>query len=605
MFWGDLSLVRGSWQDVFCALCINLFGVSHLIGRVLQKSSRLVKLLSIAPFYLVRQIVFPVHILALFISLPFLFLQWTSAAQIDSTDYLTSSNWVFLWTVACCALAGAAVLIWLLWRRRHRVRPQPWDVAASFTAFAVASAACATTTASNWFEQCVKVYGGTKQNLGDILLEALRGASSVGTAGTAVCKIVVISTPIEEKSVQGIGRYIALNEFVTDMTYFLAAGAVLVYVVVAIANLLLGRRDVAHAMFFVTTTCMVFVMVVAILLQLVDWVTRSVQFGAAVAANMSTPEVQAPVAGYLEAYWYELGFVIWLAVAAAGVAVAIAWRKTRRRGRAGGGPARSAEIIYERIIVSEIFQFTVIAATLVFIVAFIWSSQLQLLYKNWYSFPIPSKPLGAVFLGLLLVVVLSFKKLRLGLDIAMDVVNHFVQHPKHIFPVRQSISQRFYEVVDRLTGDEDRPHLLVIAHSQGTVITVDALMKDIWNDTRVKNGKALKDRVSGMTILTFGSPLTHVYQHYFPEDYAPFSTTTLQQLATNGNVEWLNIYRVDDFVGTVIAGPTDTFPRNIGIPIGKKGGGHFHYWEDDVLGAPAIRVHLPGADRPRNGATEC
>jgi hypothetical protein len=595
VFWGDLSLVRGSWRDVFWALCINLFGATHLVRRVLQKSSRFVRLLSRVPFYLVRWIVFPVHVLCLLISLPFLLLQWSSAA--GGTDYLTSSNQVFLWTVAGCAFAGAAVTVWLLGRRRKRVRPQPWDVAASFTAFAGVSAACATTTASTWFEQCVEVYGGTKQNLGAILLEVVNRTSSFGVG---LCKIVVISTPIEESSVQGIGRYIALNEFVTDTTYFLAAGAVLVYLLIAIVNWLFGRRDVAHAMFFVTTICMVLVMIVAILLQPIDWVTRSVQFGAATAANLATPRVQAEAAKYLEAYWYELGFVLWLAVVVVGAAVAIAWRKTKGRragGRSGASSGASAEITYARIIVSVIFQSTVITATLVFIVAFIWSSELQILYHGWYTFKVPSKPLGAVFLGLLMVVVLSFRQLRLGLDIAMDVINHFVEHPKHNFPIRRSISQRFHDVLDDLTRDGDRPHLLVIAHSQGTVITVDALMKDIWNKPLVESGEALKDRVSSMTILTFGSPLTHIYQHYFPEDYAPFSTTVLQKLSTDSNVQWLNIYRVDDFVGTVIAGPNDAFPRNIGIKIGKKGGGHFHYWEDDVLGVPDIRAQLPGANK--------
>ena len=86
---------------------------------------------------------------------------------------------------------------------------------------------------------------------------------------------------------------------------------------------------------------------------------------------------------------------------------------------------------------------------------------------------------------------------------------------------------------------------------------------------------------------------THIYQHYFPEDYGSFSGTALSKLADDARVRWLNIYRADDFVGTIIAGPSDTFPRN--VPM--KEGGHFCYWEREVLGAPEICVHLPGANK--------
>ena len=200
---------------------------------------------------------------------------------------------------------------------------------------------------------------------------------------------------------------------------------------------------------------------------------------------------------------------------------------------------------------------------------------------------------------LLVAVALYRQELRLALDVAMDVVNHFTA-PGNGYPIRSSISDRFHKTLDALVtdasgskeGDQEKPHLLIVAHSQGTVIVVDAFTRDLWRKG-TKICPALMHRVSSMTILTFGSPLTHIYQHYFPEDYGSFSGTALSKLADDARVKWLNIYRADDFVGTIIAGPSDTFPRN--VPM--KEGGHFCYWEREVLGAPEICVHLPGANK--------
>jgi len=170
-----------------------------------------------------------------------------------------------------------------------------------------------------------------------------------------------------------------------------------------------------------------------------------------------------------------------------------------------------------------------------------------------------------------------------GLKLVLDVVNHFTQPNKH-YPVRKRIAKRFDEMVELLLAPSQNPHLLIIAHSQGTVITIDALMDE-------ERLKSILDRVSSLTIITCGSPLTHVYQRYFPREYPelasipdPGSThqskaTDLKKLSEDPRVRWINAYRIDDYVGTYIENSIPNFPINVPLPTG----GHLRYWEADVM----------------------
>ena len=70
-----------------------------------------------------------------------------------------------------------------------------------------------------------------------------------------------------------------------------------------------------------------------------------------------------------------------------------------------------------------------------------------------------------------------------------------------------------------------------------------------------------KRGVKTLNIVTFGSPLTHIYQHYFPADY-PAGTTAIVAQQLGSNVTWSNIFRVDDPIGTEVPG----FSRPAGRP---------------------------------------
>ncbi len=188
---------------------------------------------------------------------------------------------------------------------------------------------------------------------------------------------------------------------------------------------------------------------------------------------------------------------------------------------------------------------------------------------------------------LFLILFLFFSQyIRDGAKLLLDVVNHFTPRTRSasetfrgrkqrelIFPVRRRIQQRFEEMIEALLSRGDKPNLLIVAHSQGTVITLDALMRRRWMSR-------LLDRVESVTVITFGSPITHVYQRYFPQLYKPFGETPhLVELSRDSRVRWINVYRIDDFVGTYIENSIPGFPINVPVPAG----GHTNYWSADVM----------------------
>ncbi|AUH32487.1 hypothetical protein [Paracoccus tegillarcae] len=120
---------------------------------------------------------------------------------------------------------------------------------------------------------------------------------------------------------------------------------------------------------------------------------------------------------------------------------------------------------------------------------------------------------------------------------------------------RQRILARFRLVHDHLARQMDYDRLIVVAHSQGTVIAAQSLAQ---ND--------LPDRPR--VLLTMGSPLTHIYGQYFAKAFG------LQPLPGR-LVRWINIFRCDDFVGTRVR-LDDGVIENLRV----EANGHTGYWTD-------------------------
>jgi hypothetical protein len=179
------------------------------------------------------------------------------------------------------------------------------------------------------------------------------------------------------------------------------------------------------------------------------------------------------------------------------------------------------------------------------------------------------------------------------LHIVTDVINHFYRpysvppppwaafRPENVrrFTVQQRIEDRCARALAHLLGVSRATHLIVVAHSQGSVIAVDVLSRG--RARRLRNAAGVRE----IRLATMGSPLTHLYQHYFPLRYPPLTAHTWNGLYRN-LTRWVNLYRRDDFVGTRVDFPANRPPvaNALGVTAASQTqlapGGHTGYWRE-------------------------
>jgi hypothetical protein len=191
---------------------------------------------------------------------------------------------------------------------------------------------------------------------------------------------------------------------------------------------------------------------------------------------------------------------------------------------------------------------------------------------------------GAV--GLVAIGGVAFKRLkalRAPLDAALDVDNHFREFPRKAIP-RVMILERYVALLEHvLSQGYDR--LVIVAHSQGTVITADLLrylqrrerLKPVAGDADrlVQLGQRLAAR--NIRLLTAGSPLRQLYALRFPCQYGwvldkpagqgdqPAGQSAQpgrQSLNTGpdpradlGVASWVNVWGAGDYVGRWLWSP--------------------------------------------------
>ena len=181
------------------------------------------------------------------------------------------------------------------------------------------------------------------------------------------------------------------------------------------------------------------------------------------------------------------------------------------------------------------------------------------------------------------VVIWLLDYLRIALDVILDVVNHFGtefnQERNSDDTIRKNrIRKRFETVLRTLRKRESPVRLVVVSHSQGTITAVDVL----------SNEKASEDLVAGpeIVLVTIGSPLSHLYNYYFPKEYPALENPQWQHLPARVS-RWVNIFRIDDFVGTEIPGSAvekrseGSERRELKVenqPVDR--GGHLGYWSN-------------------------
>ena len=295
-----------------------------------------------------------------------------------------------------------------------------------------------------------------------------------------------------------------------------------------------------------------------------------------------------------------------------------------------------------RLLVHPLMQISLGICTMVGVSLVMWISIVENSGNDWHSDALASlmgtankyaiavlMPLGGLMLFLL-------PKMRGVLDIILDVVNHFYFRATRIkdalddddeFDIREStfesgtlyfsrrdqILQRIKRILIHYRDEySHRPDLVMVAHSQGTVDVIETL-----NDPEMD---WLRNSFGKITLVTMGSPVTHLYQHYFGHFYPPFADrfwNTLHQQVDR----WINIFRVDDFVGLDIdfghlpqthedsvamngqPGPNQCklhFAECSNHPVGARG--HVNYWADAEVLEILKKELASGMDRAENKA---
>ncbi len=217
--------------------------------------------------------------------------------------------------------------------------------------------------------------------------------------------------------------------------------------------------------------------------------------------------------------------------------------------------------------------------------------------------------LGYLFFSRIVDPVIS--SLRGGLDIALDVVNYLRPVPRD-GTFRARILSRFASLLKYVVDwrDPQNPEvrysrIVILAHSQGTVISSDILRALSKGSVAQDNGLEVlrRDPDSNdwipIRLYTMGSPLRQLYAARFPDLFA-WNSSEDPRTHHRGLEAWWNAYRSGDYVGRMLfrdlKDPDAFVPerdfimsqngRNIPVRETCIGpGAHTHYWDET---APSV-----------------
>jgi hypothetical protein len=197
----------------------------------------------------------------------------------------------------------------------------------------------------------------------------------------------------------------------------------------------------------------------------------------------------------------------------------------------------------------------------------------------------------------------TFGRLRVVLDAVLDIDNYFADPPNRR-PPRARIFSRYAALLVYLR-DQSYARIVIVSHSQGTVISAD-LLRYLHVQRR------LPDIVGHLPIslVTVGSPLRDLYAARFPLLYqwmdsnaAGFATAG-PSASEIGAVEWVNACRSGDYVGRFLWTPAGHAYRIAAVGADGKveaeragdrtefclgAGAHTHYFSDDAV-ALAVEI---------------
>jgi hypothetical protein len=195
--------------------------------------------------------------------------------------------------------------------------------------------------------------------------------------------------------------------------------------------------------------------------------------------------------------------------------------------------------------------------------------------------------------------------------IILDVDNHLRESPEEATP-RAKMAERYVALLKFVLERRDPKdpskfffnRVVIVSHSQGTVITADLLRY------LVANGTTDLQATKRVRLITMGCPLRQLYAAHFPDLYhwvedlegaIPANVgdgiQTIDHLppdpARLGVGEWVNLYTSGDYVGRPLwrseRSPNVWSPSDVGSASGDRrdrclgAGTHTHYWTSAVV----------------------
>ena len=241
-------------------------------------------------------------------------------------------------------------------------------------------------------------------------------------------------------------------------------------------------------------------------------------------------------------------------------------------------------LLFSPVLVGLLIIAFVVVITLVFAQPYLDSNEVFVALRGYIL------PVAAI-----VAVLLPFffgRRIANVVSVARDLIDHHYQPRQetaaYLIPSvfrtrfrrlrRERIQGRLNLVLERFVQNQGYDGVIFLAHSQGSIIVYDFLRDSGPHYARLGDASP--------ALLTFGSPLGTLYQKYFHE----YSASKGVPLGIAASLKcWINLYRVDDYIG----GRIDP-PRGLRIDNHVMGiGGHTGYWtEPDV--AEALDAILTG-----------
>ncbi len=248
----------------------------------------------------------------------------------------------------------------------------------------------------------------------------------------------------------------------------------------------------------------------------------------------------------------------------------------------------------------------------------VWDQQAQMLSDRWLGKLVLLMAGGAAgLLALGKVAIRQLQAVRAPLDAVLDVDNHFREFPRNAIS-RVHIIERYVALLDHLR-QQGYTRLVLVAHSQGTVITAELLrylqQRPLLQKGRQGGQAAPPGQVDmeqlrqwldsiDLRLLTMGCPLRQLYALRFPALY-PWPVAQLHdpqhpgwrgpRPAELGVRHWSNLWGTGDYVGRWLwAAEQGVEPVPLQLDESRYAGAGVQgadaqgrSWKDQALGADA------------------